>query len=96
MDSSATVNQETETPLNSEDIEDYRAKILQSFRIEAQGGASGDYRLWSADGQGVEAVYPFTGTPGQINLFIEATEADSTDGLWDSFANNIRQCSGGS
>jgi uncharacterized phage protein gp47/JayE len=80
VDSSATVNQETETPLNAEDIEDYRAKILQSFRIEAQGGASGDYRLWAADAQGVEKVYPFTGNPGQINLYIEATEEDSIDG----------------
>lgn len=81
VDGKAIVNQEIETPLNAEDIEDYRQKILLAFRTESQGGASGDYRLWSADAQGVEKVYPFVGTPGTINLYVEATEADSTDGF---------------
>lgn len=81
MDGRAIVNQEIETPLNAEGIEDYRQKILLAFRTESQGGASGDYRLWSSDAQGVEEVYPFVGTPGTINLFVEATELDSTDGF---------------
>lgn len=80
VDGKVTVNQEIETPLNAENIEDYRSKILQAFRTESQGGASGDYRLWAADAQGVEEVYPFVGAPGVINLYVEATEADSTDG----------------
>lgn len=80
VDGKVIVNQEIEAPLNAENIEDYRSKILQAFRTESQGGSSGDYRLWAADAQGVEEVYPFVGAPGVINLYIEATEEDSTDG----------------
>lgn len=76
----AVVLSETEEPIGAEDIEAYRSKIIQSFRIEAQGGASGDYRIWAADAQGVREVYPFVGSPGEINLYIEATVEDSTDG----------------
>jgi len=79
-DGKAIVNTELETPLNAEDLEDYRAKIMLAFRTESQGGASGDYRLWSSDAQGVEQVYPFVTTPGTINLYIEATEEDSIAG----------------
>lgn len=80
VDEAGIVNQEIETPLNAEDIEDYRAKIEQSFRIESQGGASGDYRIWSSDAQGVREVYPYVDSPGDIDLYVEATEEDSTDG----------------
>lgn len=81
VDGRAVVSQETETPLSAEDIEDYRAKIMLAFRTESMGGASGDYRLWSADAQGVEKVYPYVGTPGTINLYVEAITVDSTDGF---------------
>jgi len=81
VDGRAVVSQETETPLSAENTEDYRAKIMLAFRTESMGGASGDYRLWSADAQGVEKVYPYAGTPGTINLYVEATTIDSTDGF---------------
>jgi len=81
VDGRAVVSQETETPLSAENTEDYRAKIMLAFRTESMGGASGDYRLWSADAQGVEKVYPYVGTPGTINLYVEATTIDSTDGF---------------
>jgi hypothetical protein len=50
--------------------------------LEAQGGAATDYRLWSQDAQGVAEVYPYakSGAVGEVNLFVEATVADSTDG----------------
>lgn len=69
-------------PLAAEDIEVYRNRVTQSFRLETQGGASSDYRLWSFDAQGVQNVYPYakTGFTSEINLFVEATIADSTDG----------------
>jgi len=73
---------ETVSPVDAEDIEDYRDKGIQSYRLEAQGGAVGDYRIWSSDAQGVLRVYPYakTGFPNEINVFVEATVADSTDG----------------
>lgn len=79
---SAYVSTETVTPLAAETIENYRTAILNSFRLEAQGGAATDYRLWSQDAQGVERVYPYakTGIQGEIDLYVEATIADSIDG----------------
>jgi hypothetical protein len=82
VDSIATVTAELVAPSAEEDIEDYRTKVLNSFRIEAQGGASADYRLWSQDAQGVKETYPFakSGEVNAVNVYVEATVADSTDG----------------
>ena len=79
VDQQATITAETTAPLNAESVEAYRNLIIQSFRTESQGGASGDYRIWSADAQGVRRVYPFVPTPGNINLYVEANADDSTD-----------------
>lgn len=82
VDSGATVTAETIQPLDGETVEAYRKVVIQSYRLEAQGGAATDYRIWSSDAQGVERVYPYarSGYPGEINLYIEATIADSIDG----------------
>ena len=76
------VTAEVVEPLDAETIEDYRSKVLQAYRLEPQGGAGADYRLWSFDAQGVQQAYPYakSGAPGEINVFVEATPADSTDG----------------
>ncbi len=78
----ATVDAETIAPLAAETVEDYRRKALDAYRLEPQGGAATDYRLWSADAQGVKQTYPYakTGAANEINVFVEATIADSTDG----------------
>lgn len=82
VDSSALVGVIITPPLAAETVEDYRQKIIDSYRFEPQGGAATDYRLWSADAQGVQKVYPYakSGEPSAINLFVEATTVDSTDG----------------
>lgn len=77
-----TVSAETTEPLAAESIEDYRSKAIEAYRLEPQGGAATDYRLWAADAQGVAKVYPYakSGAANEINLFIEATQNDSLDG----------------
>ena len=69
-------------PISSEEIEDYRQKILDAIRLEPQGGARTDYRLWSQDAQGVKQVYPYVkeNEAGTVQVFVEATKEDSTDG----------------
>ena len=69
-------------PLAAEDLEDYRDKSIEAYQLEPQGGAASDYRIWSADAQGVKRVYPFakSGDSNVIDLFVEATIVDSTDG----------------
>jgi len=82
VNSLATVSGVLIEPLAGENLEAYRRIVTDSYRLEAQGGAATDYRLWAADAQGVAKVYPYakTGFTNQMNLFIEATPSDSTDG----------------
>lgn len=72
---------EAVAPLAAEDIEDYRQTVLQSYRLEAQGGATADYRLWSLDAAGVKQVYPYakSGAANEIDVFVEATIPDADD-----------------
>lgn len=82
IDNAAEVLSITVEPQEEETIEEYRAKAIAAYQLEPQGGAATDYRLWSADAQGVAQVYPYA-TSGQvceIDLFVEATVTDSTDG----------------
>jgi uncharacterized phage protein gp47/JayE len=82
LDTIATVVAETIIPLSAEDIEDYRAKVIEAYQLEPQGGAGSDYRIWSSDAQGVLRVYPYArfGFPNEVVVFVEATIADSSDG----------------
>lgn len=82
VNSSVSVETITIPPLAAEDLEAYRLAIINSYRLEAQGGSATDYRLWSADAQGVRFVYPYakSGAANEINLFVEANAVDSTDG----------------
>jgi uncharacterized phage protein gp47/JayE len=81
VNAAASVISEATQPLAAEGIEDYRSKALDAYRLEPQGGAGSDYRLW-AQVQGVQQSYPYakSGAANEINLFVEATIADSTDG----------------
>ncbi len=76
------VNSEVIQPQAAEDIELYRQRAIDAYRLEPQGGAASDFRLWAADAQGVQQSYPYakTGESGEVNLFVEATIADSIDG----------------
>lgn len=82
IDTVATVTAETTAPLSAEDIEDYRAKAIEAYQLEPQGGAGSDYRIWSADAQGVLRVYPYArmGFNNEIIEYVEATIVDSSDG----------------
>lgn len=82
IDSLSTISSVLDTPLDAEDVEDFRDKIVESFRIEPQGGAVGDFRIWAADEQGVRTVYPYAkdGESGAIDIYVEASESDSIDG----------------
>lgn len=81
--SSVFVNAEVTQPLAAETIAAYRAAVILAYRLEPQGGAGTDYRLWAQDAQGVQRVYPFATTSQQakVDLYIEATIADSVDGF---------------
>lgn len=83
VDSTATVASEVISPLDAEDIEDYRLKAIQAYRLEPQGGSGSDYRLWANEVQGVRTAYPYakSGAANEINIFVEAVFVDSIDGM---------------
>ncbi len=82
VDKIVTIASIVEQPLAAESVQDFRNAILQSIQLEPQGGAKTDYRLWAADAQGVRQVYPFVkdGEAGTVQIYVEATPEDSTDG----------------
>jgi uncharacterized phage protein gp47/JayE len=66
-----------------EEAEDvYRARIVRRFQRRAQGGAYSDYRAWGSEVAGVRNVYPYTGDPGEVDVYVETTAAP--DGIPDS------------
>lgn len=82
VDSKGTIETVDTTPVDAEDIEDYRRKIIESFQLEPQGGSAGDYRLWAADAAGVRTVYPYTkdGATYTVQVYVEASKADTAIG----------------
>lgn len=77
-----TVIEVIEQPRASEDIDVYRQNIIDAIQLEPQGGSKTDYRLWSADAQGVRKVYPYVRNDdaGIVDVYVEATISDSIDG----------------
>lgn len=78
----AEVTAESVAPLDAESTEEYRRKVVEAYQLEPQGGAASDYRIWAGDVQGVARVYPYakTGASGEVDVYVEATPGDSTDG----------------
>src|SRR5258706_745635 len=84
VNSVATVSAEVTEPKAAEDITTtYRSAVEASYRLEPQGGAGADYFIWLRDAQGAKRgyIYVKSGTVDpELNFFVEATIADSTDG----------------
>lgn len=72
------VNSAVVTAANAEDLDvAYRSRVLDRFQKRPQGGALADYEQWGEEVEGIINVYPYTGDPGQVDVFSEATEASS-------------------
>ena len=75
---------------DSEDLEDYRKLINQSYRLEPNGGSASDYIFWALDVPSVRTVYPYTSAPGMANIYVEGITGNGTvlqstlDLLWKS------------
>lgn len=67
------------TGANAESTEVYRQRVIDRFQKRPQGGAYSDYELWGEEVAGILNVYPYTGDPGQVNVYVEATVASSGD-----------------
>jgi uncharacterized phage protein gp47/JayE len=82
VNSTATVTSVSVVAEDAETIEEYRNSVLQAFRLEPQGGASSDYRLWSLDVTGVRTSYPYTkyAEPWTVQVYVEANETATEPG----------------
>lgn len=80
VDNGAAVTVEDIIPQAAETTTEYREKVIEAFRLSAQGGSASDYRIWAGEVQGVAESYPYASiTPNEITLYIEATIDDSVD-----------------
>jgi uncharacterized phage protein gp47/JayE len=80
--SEATVASTAVSGAEAEDPEVYRARVIGRFQARPQGGAYADYRTWGKSVPGILHVYPYTGSPGIVEVFIEVpATAENPDGL---------------
>lgn len=82
VNSQITIATISTDPVNAETIEEYRAKVIQAYRLTPQGGAVSDYILWGLDASGTRKIYPYVSSAenNELNVYVEALPADSTDG----------------
>ena len=83
VNAGAVVSVESTIPNDAETIEQYRAKALLSYRAKPSGDNAITYREEGSVGvSGVQQIYPYatSGAANEIDIFIEAILADSTDG----------------
>lgn len=74
----AVVIAQTLTGADAETEDAYRARIIRRFQRRPQGGAYADYRDWAEGVAGIVRAWPYTAAaPGQVDVYIEATEASS-------------------
>lgn len=79
----ATVTSVAKVGVDAETTEAYRARVLRREQAKPQGGAYADYRAWGEKAPGVVAVYPYTGAPGYVDVYIECDSDLDADGIPD-------------
>lgn len=81
VSTTATVTGTTVTGTDAEEWPAYRARVLRHEQAKPQGGAYADYREWAEEADNVVAAYPYTGAPGEIDVYIEADPSVDADGI---------------
>jgi uncharacterized phage protein gp47/JayE len=78
-----TVTKQTVQGANAEETEAYRQRIIDFYQKRPQGGAYADYEQWGEETAGIINTYPYTGDPGEVDLYSEATpeSSGSDDGI---------------
>lgn len=75
----AVIASQTVQGVDGETTAAYRQRIIDRWQKVPQGGAYVDYELWGEEPNGIINVYPYTGLPGQIDVYAEATPESSGD-----------------
>jgi uncharacterized phage protein gp47/JayE len=73
----------TVSAADQEGLEDYRARVLDAYQKEPQGGALADYEQWAEETPNVINAYPYSGSlPSEVDVYIEVD--NQTDGIPNS------------
>jgi len=75
----ATVVSQVATGADAETSDAYRARIVRRVQRRPQGGAYADYQAWGEEVEGIVHVYPYAGDPGEVDVYVEASEESSGD-----------------
>ena len=72
IETEAVVLDVTRVGLDNELESSYRNRVINRFRLQPQGGALADYRIWASEVQGVLNVYPYNDKeqPGGVLLYV--------------------------
>lgn len=73
----ATVVSQVTTGADAETTDAYRGRIVRRVQRRPQGGAYADYQTWGEEVEGIVAIYPYAGDPGEVDIYVEASEASS-------------------
>jgi uncharacterized phage protein gp47/JayE len=73
----ATVSAVTHDGTDDEDEGNYRYRVVNRYRMQPQGGALADYRIWASDVSGVLNTYPYndTASPAGVLLYVSGNPA---------------------
>jgi len=68
----AIVSDVARVGLDNERESSYRNRVINRFRLQPQGGALADYRIWASEVPGVLNVYPYNDKeqPGGVLLYV--------------------------
>lgn len=86
------VTAQTATGADAETIDSYRRRVIDRFQRRPQGGAYADYAIWGEGVAGIANIYPYTGQPGEVDIYAESsTETDGipTQAQLDAVADSI-------
>jgi len=80
VDSEVTIASTTTDAADQEDLEDYRARVIDAYQKQPQGGALADYEKWAEETPDVVNAYPYSGSlPSEVDVYIEV--GDTVDGI---------------
>lgn len=79
VEANATVTGTAVEGAEAETEDAYRARVMARFARRPQGGAYADYQAWGSDVAGVRRVFPYTGAPGEVDVYVESV--DPPDGI---------------
>lgn len=70
----------TTVGVDPEEEAEYRQRVIDRFQQSPQGGSGVDYRIWGII-EGIINIYPYKGSPGYVDVYVEANTDLDPDGI---------------